>query len=153
MRIADYIDENHILFLDGKYSKDELLKIFAKKFKEVGLIENEDVVYLALLEREKLSSTAVGEEVAIPHAKITEIDRIKILIAISKEGQDFDAIDKLPVKLFFIVIAPANQMQLHLKTLARISRLMKMTNFKSRVLAANNFKEVIDILKEEESKL
>ncbi|MGA1845737.1 PTS sugar transporter subunit IIA [Deferribacter abyssi] len=153
MKIADYIDENHIIFLDGKYAKEELLEYFARKFKEIDLIEDESLVYNSLIEREKLSSTAVGEEVAIPHAKITDLDEIKILIAISKEGQDFDAADRLPVKLFFVVIAPANQMQLHLKTLARISRLMKMTNFKSRVLSVNTPSEVLNILKEEESNL
>ncbi|MGA1861583.1 PTS sugar transporter subunit IIA [Deferribacter thermophilus] len=153
MKIYDYIDEKNIIFIDKNYNKDELLKFFAKKFKELYSELDEEEIYKALYEREILSSTAVGEEVAIPHAKINNLDDLKILIALSDNGLDFDAVDDLPVRLFFVVIAPSSKMQLHLKALARISRLIKMTDFKEKVLKCNNPSDALEVLKEEEDKL
>ncbi|BAI80516.1 PTS system, fructose-specific enzyme II, A component [Deferribacter desulfuricans SSM1] len=153
MKISDYVDEKHVIFIDEKLDKDALLKLFAEKFRELDAISDSQAIFEALYERELLSSTAVGEEVAIPHAKLANLDDIKMIIAISKVGQDFQAVDNLPVKLFFVVIAPANKMQLHLKALARISRLVKMTDFKKRALEQDSAKKVIDILVEEENKL
>lgn len=153
MKISDYVDEKHVIFINEKLDKDALLKLFAEKFRELDAISDSQAIFEALYERELLSSTAVGEEVAIPHAKLANLDDIKMIIAISKVGQDFQAVDNLPVKLFFVVIAPSNKMQLHLKALARISRLVKMTDFKKRALEQDSAKKVIDILVEEENKL
>jgi len=151
--ISELVDKNDIIFLDGNFTKDDILKKFAEFFVERGKIKNFDEVYNSLLEREKLGSTAVGEEIAIPHAKFKDIDNTCIVISIAKNGISFDAPDNFPVKLFFVVLSPESNIAGHLKTLAKISRLAKLTNFKSRAVNAENTEEILKILVEEESKV
>jgi len=153
MVISEIVDKNDIIFLDGDFTKDDIFKKFSEIFVVRGKIKNFDEVYNSLLEREKLGSTAVGEEIAIPHAKFTDIDNTCILIAISKNGILFDAPDKLPVKLFFVVLSPESNISGHLKTLAKISRLAKLTDFKNRSVNAKSVEEILEILIEEESKV
>lgn len=153
MVISEIVDKNGIIFLDGDFTKEDILKKFAETFEETGKTNNFDKVYNSLLEREKLGSTAVGEEIAIPHAKFTGIDNTCILISISKNGISFDAPDRLPVKLFFVVLSPESNIAGHLKTLAKISRIAKLTDFKKRVVNAESSEEILKILAEEESKV
>jgi PTS system nitrogen regulatory IIA component len=153
MNLRDYIKEENIIELEINSSKEEILKYLSNILKERGLINDFDETFNSLMEREKLGSTAVGEEIAIPHAKLADIDDIIILLAISKNGVDFDAVDNKPVKVIFLVLAPEKKMNLHLKTLARISRLIKMTDFKNCVINSENSKEIISCLSEEEAKL
>src|SRR2546430_13092811 len=76
-----------------------------------------------LLEREKLGSTGIGEGVAIPHGKLPGIQGLIAAFARSQGGVDFASIDGKPTQLFFVLFAPENSAGLHLKALARISRL------------------------------
>ncbi len=83
-----------------------------------------------------------------------ELDDVAILVGICREGIEFGASDGAPVKIFFLLIAPEKQMNLHLKTLARISRLIKLTDFKNKVLEGDmSAAEVSKVLKEEEARL
>lgn len=153
MNLYDVIEENCIIFLEGRFSKESLLEKFTDIFYKTSEISDKFSVLSSLIEREKLSSTGLGEEIAIPHAKIPNIKSVKILLGISKSGIEYDSADNRPVKLFFVVLAPESDISVHLKTLSRISKLVKMTDFKKNVLEAQNASDVLSILKEEESKL
>lgn len=153
MNLSDYVDEDLVCEIGENSDKNAVLADLVNILNEKGLIENTDDAYNALVDREKLGSTGVGEEVAIPHAKLKSIDDIIVLLAISKNGIEFDSMDKKPVKVIFLVLASVKKMNLHLKTLARISRLIKSTDFKSKILNASSKKEIINILSEEEAKL
>jgi len=89
-----------------------------------------------LMEREGLGSTGIGEGVAIPHGKIAGIDRLVTVFGRSREGVQFASLDGKPARLFFLVLAPENSAGMHLKALARISRLLKDPRFRGRLLAA-----------------
>ena len=82
-----------------------------------------------LLDREKISTTAIGEGVAIPHGKLPGVERVLGVFARSPEGVDFASLDGAPTHLFFVLIAPENAAADHLKALARISRLLKDEEF------------------------
>jgi len=153
MNLNEYLDEDLVCELDDDLDKQSVLRKLVDVLREKGILQNPQEAYDALLEREKLGSTGVGEEVAIPHAKLKSIEDVIILLAISRKGVDFESLDNQPVKIFFLVLAPVKKMNLHLKTLARISRLIKSTDFKERVLKSQSKDEVLKILKEEESKL
>jgi PTS system nitrogen regulatory IIA component len=153
MNLYEYLDDDLVCELSNDFDKQSLLKNLVEVLKEKRLLQDPKEAYNALLEREKLGSTAVGEEVAIPHAKLKSVDDLIILLAVSRNGVDFESLDNQPVKIFFLVLAPVKKMNLHLKTLARISRLIKSTNFKERVLKSQSKDEILEILKEEESKL
>lgn len=107
-------------------SKKQALQELAKHAAEVtGL--HERVVFDVLLERERLGTTGVGNGIAIPHGKLSGIDRLHGVFARLETGIDFEAIDERPVDLIFMLLAPENAGADHLKALARVSRLLRDT--------------------------
>jgi PTS system nitrogen regulatory IIA component len=105
-----------------------------------------------LLEREKISTTAIGEGVAIPHGKLPGVDKVVGVFARSPEGVDFASLDGEPTHLFFTLIAPEDAAADHLKALARISRLLKDTAFRIRLMKGQTKEEIFDIIAEEDQK-
>ena len=105
-----------------------------------------------LLERERISTTAIGEGVAIPHGKLAGVDRVLGAFARSPEGVDFASLDGGPTHLFFALIAPENAAADHLKALARISRLLKDEAFRRRLMAGRSTEELFTIIAEEDEK-
>jgi PTS system nitrogen regulatory IIA component len=105
-----------------------------------------------LLEREKLGSTGIGEGVAIPHGKLPGIPGLIAAFARSKAGVDFASIDGKPTYLFFVLFAPDNSAGLHLKALARISRLFKQPQFRQSILIAPDAASIFRIISEEDAK-
>ena len=105
-----------------------------------------------LNERERLGSTAIGDGIAIPHGKLRGITQILGVFGRSREGVDFESLDGGPTHLFFLLVAPEDSASLHLKALARVSRLFKDAGFRQRLLDAADGDEVYRLLKEEDSK-
>src|SRR5258708_9043241 len=105
-----------------------------------------------LLEREKLGSTGIGEGVAIPHGKLPGISGLIAAFARSRKGVDFASIDGKPTYLFFVLFAPENSAGLHLKALARISRLFKQPQFPQSILAAAGAPEIFRLISQEDAK-
>ncbi len=107
-------------------SKKQALQELAKNAAEItGL--HERVIFDVLLERERLGTTGVGNGIAIPHGKLSGIDRLHGVFARLETGIDFEAIDERPVDLIFMLLAPENAGADHLKALARVSRLLRDT--------------------------
>lgn len=105
-----------------------------------------------LLDRERLSSTGIGEGVAIPHGKLNGLPGLVAAFGVSREGLDFDAIDGKPTHLFFALLAPENSAGIHLKALARISRLFKNPSFRKAIIEAPNAKAIYDLIASEDAK-
>ena len=105
-----------------------------------------------LMEREALGSTGIGEGVAIPHGKVPGIDRLVALFGRSREGVQFSSLDGKPARLFFLVVAPENSAGMHLKALARISRLLKDERFRRKLLAAEGADGLLQALREEDER-
>ena len=112
-----------------------------------------DEVIGVLLERERLGSTGIGEGVAIPHGKLKNIDRLLLSFGRSRGGVDFDSMDGKPAQLFFLLVAPEESVGVHLKTLARISKLLKNPSVRSRLLEAEGDEDIYRIIAEEEEKI
>lgn len=93
-----------------------------------------DRLYEVLLEREKLGSTGIGSGVAIPHGKLPNLERIVAAFGRSRPGVDFDSQDGEPAHLFFVLVAPENTAGLHLKALAKLSRLLKDAQFRQKLM-------------------
>ncbi len=112
----------------------------------------EDAVVKALLERERLGSTGVGEGVAIPHAKIPGLSSLVAAFGRVPHGVPFDAIDQQPVKLVCVLLVPENSAGAHLKALARISRLLKHGGFRAQLLELPNGEAIFRAFLEEDAK-
>jgi PTS system nitrogen regulatory IIA component len=105
-----------------------------------------------LLERERISTTAIGEGVAIPHGKLPGVERVLGVFARSPRGVDFASLDGGLTHLFFVLIAPENAAADHLKALARISRLLKDESFRRRLMAGQTSDELFAIIAQEDDK-
>ncbi|MDA3950247.1 MAG: PTS sugar transporter subunit IIA [Spirochaeta sp.] len=97
-----------------------------------------ETIHTALAEREQQGSTAFGNEIAIPHARIPGMKRFLLYIVSSERGVDFDALDKKRVKLFFVILGPPDVVTDHLKILAFVSRALSHTNLKQELIAARS---------------
>jgi len=133
-------------------NKIDVIKEMTQSLKENNFIKNEEALLDTLMEREKLGSTGIGENVAIPHGKSDEVTQIITVLARSKKGVDFESLDKKPVHFICMVIAPANSTGQHLKALARISRLFKNQGLREGILQAENSDGIYSILINEDSK-
>lgn len=112
-----------------------------------------DSMIRVILEREKLGSTGIGKGVAIPHGKLKSIRNPILGFGLSREGVDFDALDGLPVYLFFLLITPENEPGIHIKLLSQIAKLMKNDMIKDRLRQSNQPQQIIDILGSEEESI
>jgi len=106
-----------------------------------------------LIEREKLGSTGIGNGIAIPHGKLDGLDSICLVFARSPAGIEFDSLDGKPVHLIFLLVAPFNSAGVHLKALARLSRLLKEKNFRDNLFAAADAAELFTIVVDEDEKI
>ena len=111
-----------------------------------------EVLARVLLERERLASTAIGEGVAIPHGKLDAVGKLVAVVGRAPEGVDFDSMDGRPTHLFFVLVAPENSTGVHLKALARISRLFKDPEFRTRLMQAKDAQEIFRVLADEDAK-
>jgi PTS system nitrogen regulatory IIA component len=107
-----------------------------------------DKVFDALWQREKLGSTGMGHGIAIPHARLSKLDKIVGLFVHLEHPIDFEAIDSAPVDLVFALLTPADAGADHLKALARISRLMRSAAVCEKLRAANDRSQIYALLTE-----
>ena len=105
-----------------------------------------------LLDRESLGSTGIGDGVAIPHGKVPGLTRLVAVFGRSRAGVQFHSLDGKPAHLFFLVMAPDQSAGMHLKALARISRLLKDTRFRRSLLDARDADDLRRILQEEDDR-
>ena len=106
-----------------------------------------------LLERERLGSTGIGDGIALPHGKLKELDHLCISLGRSTEGLDFDSIDEKPVYVFFLLLAPENSAGMHLKALAKISRMLKDGNFRRRLMGVKSGQEIYEMVVDKDEEL
>ena len=105
-----------------------------------------------LQQREKLGSTGIGDGVAIPHGKVSDLHELIVAFGRSKKGIVFDAIDGKPVHLFFLLLAPENSTGQHLKALAKISKMLKTPNFRKKLIDARTTSDLYKaIIEQDES--
>lgn len=111
-----------------------------------------DALTRVLMEREELASTAIGEDIAIPHGKIESATRLIGCVGRSTRGVQFDSLDGRPTHLFFVLVAPESSTGMHLKALARISRVFKDADFRARLMKAPTAADMFRIIEEEDAK-
>lgn len=152
MRIAEFLREDLVLpdlaAADKPGVLAELCGGLARGYAGLSAQKLTEV----LLEREKLGSTGIGEGVAIPHGKLSGLPGLIAAFARKKSGVDFASIDGKPAHLFFVLFAPENSAGLHLKALARISRLFKQPGFRQSILEAPGGPGIFRLISEEDAK-
>ena len=149
MRITDFLTVQGVMPQLAGREKSAVLQEMAQWLAAQRESLNADQVLQVLWERERISTTAIGEGVAIPHGKLAGIERVIGVFARSSDGVDFAALDGGPTYLFFVLLAPENAAADHLKALARISRLLKDASFRSRLMEVQTREDIFKIIVEE----
>ncbi len=146
MELIDYTGRRFVKHLEStdKYAAIEEL---AGLFRNSGICPDIDSLIAALKEREQIMSTGIGFGIAVPHARIKEVKRIAFAIGISRNGIDFDAMDREPANLIILVAAGDLQHMEYLRLLSRIMNLLKQEHAQERIISATDLDQVIDIIK------
>ncbi len=154
MQIMDFLSKKAILTDIKSTSKEEVIKEMVDFLIEVSDVEkrNRNKLIDALMSREALGSTAIGQGIAIPHAKCDCVDKLVAAFGLSKKGVDFDSLDGELAYIFFLLVAPQDSAGPHLKALARISRLLKDKYFRDTLRTCMDEKSVIKVITQEDEK-
>ncbi len=139
-----------VVGLQGE-TKEQIIEELVDALEIGDAITDRDKVLQAVLEREKIMSTGIGDGIAIPHGKSDAATRLVAALGTQKRGVDFEALDGEPAFVFFLLVSPANVSGPHIKALARISRLLKNDDFKKKLIDASTAEEIISAIAEEEA--
>lgn len=153
MRLADLLTVDSIISDLKASDKEGTIREMVARLKSINLIADSEKVEKALMDREKLGSTAIGNNVAIPHAKCEGIDNLTALFAKSRNGVEFDSLDQKQVHYIFLLLAPKGEPEKHLKILARISRLYRADGFRDRLKKTNTPEEILETIVDTERSL
>lgn len=149
MKILEVLQKEAILEDLVSTDKKGILEELVAPVAKVANVSEEGLVKV-LLDRERLGSTGIGGGVGIPHGKLKNLENIVLGFGLSKNGVDFESMDGKPTHVFFLLVTPENSTGLHLKMLARISRLLKDDSFKERLINASSQEEIFTIIQEED---
>lgn len=149
MKILDVLHPDAILADLEARDKKGCLEELVGPISDITGLKHSDLVRV-LMDRERLGSTGIGDGIGIPHGKIKGLDSMIIGLGLSKRGVDFDSMDGRPTHLFFTLITPEQSTGLHLKLLARISRLLKDESFRHSLITAETRDEILNIIKQDD---
>lgn len=152
MKLTDFLDASRIIPDLEQKEKRAVLKELAERFAALDRSLNSQSLFATLLEREQISSTAIGEGVAIPHGKMVGAKKLTGIFARSLRGADFESLDGGLTHLFFVLLAPEDSAADHLKALARISRLLKDGTFRARLMQGKTAEDIFKVIKEEDDR-
>jgi len=139
------LDDSHVIINDNSKSKKIILEKASEIFYQSSGI-SKDVIFNKLYEREKLGSTSVGKGVAIPHARIENIDHPYISIILLNDAVEFDNIDDLNVDIIVSIIVPSKDFEEHLKLLSCISEKLDNQEIRKDLRHARNSRDILTIL-------
>ncbi len=152
MKVADFLRPEWTMAEITSQDKEGVLAQMVEALESTGTVSDKERAVAVLLEREQLGSTGIGEGIAIPHGKMSELNEVVSVFGRSVSGVDFDSMDGAPVNIFFLLMAPEDSASLHLKALARISRLLKSRSFRDDLMKCSTSEEIYQKIIEEDEK-
>ena len=152
MKITDFLDRRLIKVGLMATDKDGILRELVDVLAEVKDVGDRKAITKALLERESLGSTGIGQGIAIPHGKTDRVKELVAVLGVSRKGVNFESLDGEPVYIFFLLVAPKETAGPHLKALAQISRLLRDSYFCELIKRCQTSDEIFELIKREEEK-
>lgn len=156
IKINPLLNEKNIIFNPNSFTKIQIIQELIDRLSVLKKLsaEKKRKIMEAVIMRERLCSTAISDGIAIPHPRSAMPEIVQepnIVLAISPRGIDFEADDGQKTKLFFLLCAPRND--IHLKIMARLSRLLREPVFRHNLISSRNVIDVIELFKHYESTL
>ena len=150
MRLSDLLNEKTIISELKSRDKDSVINELIDLFKDDPRVNNLEKVRMKVLEREKIMSTGVGKNFAVPHGKTDAVNDIICAFGKSTEPIEYQSLDQQPVHLVFLLVGQDNSVSLHIKLLSRISRMMTKDEFREKLMNAKNVTEIREAFLNEE---
>jgi fructose-specific phosphotransferase system IIA component len=150
MRLRDILAESAVIVGLKSDTKKAVLEEMVTVLADQGVVADRQKMVEALLARESLGSTGIGQGIAIPHGKASVAKQLAAVCGISRAGVDFDALDDDKVYVIFLLVAPEEKHPELLKALARVSALLKDKYFRKALINAENAADVLRVMDQEE---
>lgn len=151
MKITDLLKKDGIAINPSVNTKEEAINILVDLMDATGRLNNKEEYKKAVLDRESLSTTGIGDNIAIPHAKTPAVKEPGLAAMIVENGVDYDSLDGEPAKLFFLIAAPEGENNLHLDVLARLSTMLMDPDFKETLIKASSVDEFLTLIDSKEN--
>jgi PTS system fructose-specific IIC component len=146
MKLSKFCDEKLVTFDLKATTKDDVIEELVDIASTSPLVKDRDELLRDIIHRENMVTTGIGYGVAFPHAKTKATKGIVIAFGRSQQGIDFDAMDKKPVHVFFLIAAPEDAIGAHLNVMARLSYIMKSEENRQKLMNVNSPGELLTIL-------
>ncbi|AGX43193.1 PTS fructose transporter subunit IIABC [Clostridium saccharobutylicum] len=151
MKIVDLLHKQGINLNISPASKNECINELVDLMDKTGNLNNKEEYKKAILAREELSTTGIGDGIAIPHGKTKAVKQASLAAAVSKKGVDYDSLDGMPAHLFFMIAVPDNSDNLHLEVLARLSTILMDESFRTSLINCTDKDEFLRLIDEKEA--
>ena len=136
--------------LEGN-SRDEVIKELIDVLQPKGIFEDKEEIFKAVMERERIMTTGVGNGIAIPHCKHSACSDFSLAMGITQTDIDFISVDQNPVQIVFLLVGPMNAAGMHIKILSRITRILSKEDVREKLKAYTDPKEAFEFIIEEEN--
>ncbi|MFA7565623.1 MAG: PTS sugar transporter subunit IIA [Alkalispirochaeta sp.] len=143
--ISDVLDASCVSLDIQSKKKPDIIAELVQLLADAGKIDNPDTITELVIQRESLMSTGIGGGIAVPHCLSRDINHTLIAFGRHLKGVKFDAVDKKPVQLFFLMVGPEGAQSDHLRLLSRLSRLLHDETLKTGLLEATTAEEVVEL--------
>lgn len=153
MRLTSILPKEAVIDRLDAQNNEEVLRELSNIIGKTDQLINSDEIFATLTEREKLGSTAISHGIAIPHGKLSSAKKMSACFGRSLKGINFHSQDGDLTYLFFAIIAPENAAGMHLKILARLSKMLKDESIREKLRDAKNKDEIYAILSAADEKL
>ena len=150
MKITDLLSIDSIEIGSSYKDKDELLKNAVKLMCRSGIINNEKEYLNSVLEREKESTTGVGNGIAIPHGRCKAVDKAGLAAIVLNKPVEYEALDNKPVELLFLIAAPEDKGNVHLEILSKLAMMLMDQKFTFKLKNSRTAEEFIRVIDEAE---
>lgn len=153
MKLTDFVVKKAIIPGLKATTKEEVIREMVSSLKATGNVraEDEEAVVAAILKREELGSTGIGNGVAVPHTKHPSVEELVATVAISRDGVDFSSLDGEDVFILFLLVSPPDRPGDHLRGLENISRHLRSQDFCNFLKQSMTEKDIWELLSEADS--
>ncbi|MCB0279990.1 MAG: PTS sugar transporter subunit IIA [Calditrichaeota bacterium] len=151
-KIADVLTADSVKVPLSGSNREEVLKELLEILSTKSIFKDKNEIYKAVVERERIMTTGVGNGIAIPHCKHDSCKDFRIALGITEEDIEFQAVDQHPVHIIFLLVGPNNSAGMHIKLLSRITRLLSKVEIRQQLLESKSPQEAFDCIIEEEQR-
>ena len=151
MKITELLIKERMNLDLQSVTKEDVINELAEMFLSTGIIDDLEGFMGEIKNREALSSTALEEGIAIPHAKTKYVKKPALAFGRSKKGIYYESLDGEPSTIFFMIAAPEDANNAHIETLARLTQMLLDTDFRTNILEMGTKEEILDLINKKES--